>query len=141
MLHRELKWFARAAVALLIHSMAHWKIVALYVLHGNQHPIVFSLALILALVVSENTFTRCIVRDKQHAKMFIFVHYLTIQAYCLNVLLRSKRWGWISTIIAITLVNALGITLARKYPQISILVVVLDLAICTSFFQTIFYCE
>ena len=141
MLYGKLKWFVHVAVALLIHSMAHWKIVALYVLHGNQHPVVFSLALILALVVAENTFIRCVVTNKQHATMFIFVHYLTIQAYCLNILLREKQWKWMCTILLIILINALAIILARKFSYIFVCIAVLDLAICNTFFQTIFYCQ
>ena len=122
--------------AILVHAMAHWKIVALYVLHEQHQSITFSFALIAFTAFAEHLFIYTATPQKFHKVLFT-IHHLTIVAFCLNILLRGHKPWWIVIIIIWSLLHALPYT--HKAITLSVITAA-DIIAITSGFYYLFTC-
>lgn len=124
--------------ALLVHAMAHWKIVALYVLHEEHQSAIFSLVVISLLAFAEHMF----IYTWSHASNIILtVHYLTIIAYCINIILRGHRALWLLfTAVICAFHCSLCVVDKKSQPALTGILTAVDILLFSVFFDSIFRC-
>ena len=79
----EVPKIANYFTAILVHIMAHWKIIALYVLHKEHQSITFSLALIGVTALAEHMFIQ-FAAPRKLKTILLTIHHLTIVAYAVT---------------------------------------------------------
>ena len=136
MTNGEVPKIANYFTAILVHIMAHWKIIALYVLHREHQSNTYSLAVIATTALVEHMFIHFVTPPNLQTILFT-IHHLTIVAYCCNILLRGRKPLWILMIIAWA---SLHIATWKK-PKQNALLITTDFVLATSgIYTTIFKC-
>lgn len=125
----------------IIHSMAHWKIVALFVLHELHRSLVYSLALILGLATVEFIFIQTTAQGSaNHAATLTFIHMLTVVLYSVNIIMRGHRWDWLLIALAIIILHLIIGVYSRCGKYTFAFVSALDILFFIFVFHTIFHC-
>lgn len=123
---------------IVAHLMAHWKVVALFAMHELHSSLVYSFALLAAMGFAEHVFIYSVKLSVNERHILIVIHYLTVIAYSINVVLRGHRAMWGLAIIGFVCIHALCLRLGIWVVGI---LSAIDVILLTSAFEVVFNCD
>ena len=123
----------------VIHMMGHWKIVMLFVMHEEHKSLVYSVAVILMMAFAEHVFIYSAARATMERNVLLVIHYLTVIAYSMNIVLRGRRLFW-SVAIGATVMSHWLILRRWSSPWVTAGMTVVDTVMCTVLFERVFFC-
>jgi len=109
-------------------------------MHEEHKSLVYSVAVLATMAFAEHVFIYSIATKPKERQILIVIHYLTVIAYSLNILLRGRRvlWG-----VFVGFAVALHVLILNRWSNVWVTacLTALDTFVCTLLFERVFYCD